>query len=534
MTSGRPFGDYRQKGKTLQAGLNWLRDKLKERACELSVSTWENSRLPEFLWLTLLLFHNRASPPHDALRKLAQQWPPLTGGSIDARLSLISHSYIAALPDDLARSLIAEIIVVAGGASALRPLALLDSLPAIKIWRELLARPQDSDWEVLGNALLHAASFHSDFATDICWFLDVVAVQIGATEEPAGLKPACDEKRTGYPANRKEEGGFFRTLELQERMHHPSGWATAFWDLVFKRFPFQGDEQPIEEHRELPYIVDHIMPSVFAALHKHFVDTRTSTLDPVHDAAFGIAFHSCALAAECVRLRCHDRVFGLVALRSICEATINLGYLINKSNPDTWQKFRDYGYGKARLLLEKISAEAPIPAEKDWLATFAGEEKSKHLVDIELGDWSGQNLRGRAMDAGLKHVYDAYYDFTSSVSHAEYLGINLIAYTWDLNPFHRRMHVPRIAPVTLPSVLPSLIRLLNLQLEFIDSIFPRLQFRIPLATSDARAESRVKAGRQREAGGKSGRKGVGGTTGVARRAGGRVHGRAKKGGKRIN
>jgi hypothetical protein len=479
MAESKPFSEYKQKGKTLQAGFNWLREQLKKTGCEMTVSAWRDIRLPEFLWLALILDKLEPARKYEALRSLAAKWVPPAQDRLEDRLSVVSHSFLARLPEKTASFLIGQIIEAAGEPAFLRPLALLDELPGIDLWRKALPSPNNDDWIVLGRVIEMSGDFHSDIATDISWFLNIAAMAIGAIEESEPMRAQCDAKRNGYPANRQSEGGFFRTMELQERQHHESKWPELFWKSVFQKFPAQGARLDSGDPRPTPFVVDQLIAAYFGALHRHFMITRISSVDPVHDVVFGICLHSVSVAFEIVNSRSHNRVLGLFGLRAICEGTINLAYLLKKSDLTLWSRYRDYGYGKARLILEKAPKSDDAIYDQDWLRAFAGEEKAKDLVDIELGDWSCENLRSRAIVASAKEIYDLFYDYTSSVSHVEWLGVNLVAYTWDLNPFHRMMHVPRLAPVVLPSALPSIVRLLNTQASMINTVFPGFEFRLP-------------------------------------------------------
>ena len=154
---------------------------------------------------------------------------------------------------------------------------------------------------------------------------------------------------------------------------------------------------------------------------------------------------------------------------------------MKKGDVALWLKYRDFGYGKAKLINEKYQHNrlSSSVVNLKWINAFGGEKMGKHLVDINLGDWDGNDLRKRSEIADVKDVYDRYYDYTSSVSHSDWLSVNLTGYTWDLNPFHRLQHVPRHHPRLLPSVTPDLIWLLDRQLSILKQAFPDIEFDFP-------------------------------------------------------
>ena len=85
----------------------------------------------------------------------------------------------------------------------------------------------------------------------------------------------------------------------------------------------------------------------------------------------------------------------------------------------------------------------------------------------------------RSKDGGTMDLYDAYFDYTSSVLHGDWLGLNAFGLVWDINPLHRLQHIPRRVLRKVPSVIPDLFRLLNRQIVALDKSLPGLAFSFP-------------------------------------------------------
>ena len=51
------------------------------------------------------------------------------------------------------------------------------------------------------------------------------------------------------------------------------------------------------------------------------------------------------------------------------------------------------------------------------LEALANEDAWLEIKDISVGNWAKLDLRKMATDAGVKDVYDAYYDWTSGFVH---------------------------------------------------------------------------------------------------------------------
>jgi hypothetical protein len=473
---GKPFTEYKRQGKLLKAGFNWLRERMEAEGRVLESTAWADVSLPEYLWFGLLRQSLGPAGRYDQLRELASAWPAHER-QFKVQAPFTSHTFIGkGLSPKVRKQLITRIVGM-GTPDALRPLLLLEHLPALSDWAEVIGGTAvDKDAELLGSILREMHDFHSDAATDACWLLYLVERLKGRLQgEPVEIVQLSD-KYSGAD----EHSGYFRTLELNYRMMRTT-WPSRFWEDVWLKWhpaPARADEAEVYLP---PYWLDQLLPTYLALLQKWFWESRQGSADHVHELMFGLLFHSATIASEVIQLRADHRTLGIHSLRSICEATINFAYLMKKGDVELWLKYRDYGYGKARLISEKYKHYrlASSVVDLEWVRAFAGERQGKYLIDINLGDWDGNDLRQRSEIAEVKDVYDRYYDFTSSVSHSDWLSVNLTGYTWDLNPFHRLQHVPRDHPRLLASVAPDMIWLLDRQLSILKQAFPGIQFTFP-------------------------------------------------------
>jgi hypothetical protein len=147
----QPFSDYKRKGKLLQAGFNWLRERMHEEGRLLESTAWADVSMAEYLWFGLLRDVFPESTRYDVLRQLAKEWPA-SEEQFNVPAPFAGHTFIATgLPENARHELIARIVAL-GGAAALRPLLLLDHLPAREDWaRSIGTQPNDDDASLLGT-----------------------------------------------------------------------------------------------------------------------------------------------------------------------------------------------------------------------------------------------------------------------------------------------------------------------------------------------------------------------------------------------
>ena len=272
----------------------------------------------------------------------------------------------------------------------------------------------------------------------------------------------------------------------------PTAWPTNFWEEVYEKFP-SAPAPP--EHQ---YVTDNSPATTYqlltcvGLLYEHFRATRQGSDDRVHETAFALVFSATALVYEVIEFTAQTRFSGLAALRTVTECAINMAFLTSKSDPDLWHRFRAYGSGQAHLISTKLESSLASANCVDplWISAFLHEEHAKMFTDIQLGDWTGENIRSRAEQGSTKDLYDSYYDYCSSLLHGDWLGAATFGTTWDLNPFHRLQCVPRRYPRNFPSVMPDLFRVMNRILDSLVTMYPGFDFRLP-ALELSRADGSV-------------------------------------------
>ncbi|REJ68198.1 MAG: hypothetical protein DWQ31_08700 [Planctomycetota bacterium] len=483
------FSGFKQHKKTLKAPIPAA---FEGHESKLSVSSWHNVQMPEFLWVALILNEFETDNAIERLRRIAQSWPNISELE-NRKVQPGSLSAIAGLNGTARAAILDTILQVVESKSIIAPLCNLTQLPSRSDWVARFGEEESIEhWKTLGRTVENFSRFQGELATHTCWFISLVGAVSGQMTAAEHLRQGLDEMRSSYPANMKLVGGLFRS-EAGTMREWPTGWPEMFWNEVYDKFPCSPARSGREQPEDYPAIVACAIGSVAIAVSDHYWTSRNRSDDRIHETAFGIALAAAALANEVIELRSHTRFSGLASLRTITECAINLSFLVQKNEPDLWARFRLYGSGQAHLISTKLNNDLASANCVDslWIEAFLQEEQSKDFINIELGDWSGDNLRSRAEESGTKDLYDSYYDYSSSLLHGDWLGAATFGTTWDMNPFHRLQRVPREYPRNIPSVIPDLARVLNRMLDTLDSLYPGLTFRLqePQLPEDGEAEN---------------------------------------------
>jgi hypothetical protein len=146
---------------------------------------------------------------------------------------------------------------------------------------------------------------------------------------------------------------------------------------------------------------------------------------------------------------------GMSALRVLSETTIVLTWM-SKQDSSVYERFQDYGRGKAKLMKQHMETLAgSFPGNPPALLT----EAIRHIENSLGGDWgqefqevnleptfSGLTVRQMAVDSGLEDEYRHIYQSSSGASHGEWWAIEDYAMQRCMNPLHLFHRIPSFDP----------------------------------------------------------------------------------------
>jgi hypothetical protein len=154
--------------------------------------------------------------------------------------------------------------------------------------------------------------------------------------------------------------------------------------------------------------------------------------------------------------------------------------LFTKDDPALWLQYRRYGAGQGKLaFLKNIrEEEAPEFVDLKLLEGLADEDMWLEFQDIQIGHWANLNLRTMSEQAGVKDVYDKFYDWSSGYAHGHWLSVRDTVFINCVNPLHRFHRIPGPPVRVMPSVLPDGCKLINRMLDDLNSLYPPLKLRL--------------------------------------------------------
>ena len=456
----------------------------------IELQSWKDDRLPEMLWAALIVSYFEQPT---ALRLMARAISYLgeqkKSESEESPVSVgcdVTHTGLSQMEDSFLREFLSRLTPDEKCRAVLRPLLLLEDLPARDAWIEAVRmQPEPEDWRDLMQAVAVTLDHQSQEATD-CRYARVRAALLGGRLHMPREKidelvayPNV-ELRKVRPSIRATEGSM--GMMFQGSVSHE--WPSKFWGQCLRDTECWS-LQVETSNPKLPQVGTTLtrVQEVRQLLIGHCNQTRSSTAaDARHDTAFGVGLYSLNALEDLLRIGTGNTVSARFGLRSLVDNLITLAYLTHKDDLQLWKSYRVFGAGQAKLQYLKLEGDVTQPSYVDLatLQNLANEDTWEEFLQIELGHWEKSNTRKMSEDAGVKDFYDRFYGWTSTYSHGHWGAIRDTVFDTCGNPLHRLHRIPRTAPRSLPDVVPDAAACMDKILEIISRCYPDFPHRVTI------------------------------------------------------
>lgn len=452
-------------------------------------SSWYSDFLPNLLWACILTSFLDRSAYLALFRSIISNAVEIDEAR---RPVVLAHNHLAGTSAELFDQIFRPILHDENARTYLRALVLVDCLPDKDHWERHLEKPEPRDLSTLAHAVADNFDHQSERATDVRWMKAVYAIVGGRFRFPSSFAEMLDEFRL-YPdkGDMRKVRPAIRSFEMSIRNFEigMEGFSDrppkplmgeTFWAEMKSKSECSFPTDPKYPTQPSAELRDELM-QLMQETQVHFDRTLVTTdIDPRHDGAFGIVLFAMSYLLTLTAFYGHDFPYSRVILRSIVEAFITLEYLGTKDDPSLWGQYRRYGAGQAKLaFLKNIDAtSAPDFFNLDTIENLANEDMWMEFEDIQIGNWAKTDLRSMAQQAGVKDVYDRYYDWSSGFAHGHWIAVRETAFVTCMNPLHRFHRIPGAPLATLPSVLPDAARLLNRMLDRLNALYPSIKTRL--------------------------------------------------------
>ena len=439
---------------------------------QLKLSSWAKERMPEYLWLGLILMEYGREEGFEKAGAILNNISTQVVNLLEPKLSQIfGLSY-----ND--QESVYQIILGQVESDVLSPLTVLYRAREYPQFNEVFNIPEinfEARLKQLTNAIEIYSPHQSHEATDLRFLtlgLHIFGDRIHISKDaPNALEALSSYPHTSHDDERmKMYRPTIRAMEGSFRENKDSEFASEFWKrigMITRCNPIQimheenqlNHQSFIEQYRK---VLEYITNS-----HK-----TESLLDDRFDVIIGSITYALRLFSEISDNNTGNGILGRYGIRTIIEILIILKYLLKRENehPAIWEEYKLYGISKYKLVLLKARENELeetshfVPPLVDMLVN---EIKWEEFIDVDLKYFDRQGIREKSIEVGEKYLFDLFYDYDSSFAHGLWGAVREASMLKCDNASHQYHIVPDIFGVqNLPDVKADcrsiMMRLLDL------------------------------------------------------------------------
>ena len=448
----------------------------------LKLTSWAKERMPEYLWLGLILRHYGRKEGFEKslqiLYEISKSIPSLSHPRLSIVLSLPAND----------QKKVYEIVCSVIDSSVMSPLTILYRKDAHRLFNEYFFVPQvrvEDRISILTGAIVTYFPAQSFEATDLRFLALTLMLFDGRLRLPREVCNILQEypntdhtdelMRMYRPTVRSLEG----SMELCMSQTGPvkdNQFNLEFWRDIGMLTPC--NLMVIKFDEGLNAQSEFIDDCRTAVEYVVVTNKEKSLADDKFDVIVGSVNYALKIFAEIDSQSLGNSIVGRHAIRTIIEVYIILKYLLRKEpeKPTIWKDYKLYGISKYKLIVLK-ARESPLQETPHFVLPIAdaivNETMSEEFIDVDLKYFDKQGVREKSIDVGEKELYDVMYDYDSSFSHALWGAIRESAMLHCDNASHQYHCVPDIySSQRLPDVKPDCEKIMKALFSLLGDAFP--------------------------------------------------------------
>lgn len=472
---------------------------------------WERDLLPEMLWTASLLVEEwpDRGEHHAALSRLDDLVPD---GREVLNGTISSFALVPADRRPEARRWLADTKALTDDFA--NALSLYSECPAgwmVEDWLQDHTPDSETGVEYLRKLVLRMRDGYSSYAAQLRWVL----LARMAKNRKLTLTAEMVDLMKRYPRSLDDDerakveslirASTLSMVSLPGAPNGTSGWTRAFWRQNRTLSPCERsaplaltdeDEPELDLDTEAPKLLTSAVSTGFVdsveGLERNLRGLQDQVeldlYEPVTDEV------KMGLASRQVRLlrRFVEQPSGWTtersahALRPMVDTRILAAWLVDKNDPELFERYKSFGQGKLKLLklnfedhIEKRGATEPTHDEYlAWLDARVNEEVMEEYQTISLApSFADRSIFKMAEDVGLKDLYDLVYAPLSGESHGDWGSLRLHDLDRCANPLHRYHRLGRFGEREETVTLDYVFTVVALVSETVELIFD--SYRIP-------------------------------------------------------
>ncbi len=391
----------------------------------LNPTSWHEDRLPEYIWLGLILmnFKNRKEGIESIgliFKAISKKVNYLVKPKLSNIFSLTHEE----------QETIYKIIIDKIDYRILSPLTVIYRTEEYNLFNAYFYEESISVTEriqTLSKAIKLYYDHQSHESTDLRYCISSLSIFQGKMHFSESQKDMT-EMLIEYPyLEHKDEKmrsirPFIRTLEMQEMPGTSNEkFANNFWKEISMKKECNPSWIKYEENDQVDNTM-FIKNFQYILKYIKIKDKESSIFDHKYDVLIGSSVYLLKIFNDIVTNKLTNSILARNAFRTIIEVYIMMKYLLKVENEhlNIWEEYKVYGIGKYKL---------PLLKERDGIVSgtshfytpiiefLVNEMKLEEFVDIDLRYFDKKNIKGKSVEVDESDLYNLSYEYDTNFVH---------------------------------------------------------------------------------------------------------------------
>ncbi len=391
----------------------------------VTTTSWLNDRLPEYLWLGLILMNFDRTEGIKTACKILEEISKINKDLIKPKLSSILSL------DDIQQINIYQIVCAQTSPECLSPLTVIYRNSKYPVFNEYFNVYQitfDERLSLLNKAIKQYYDHQSHYATDLRYVVSLMVIY----QDKLRVNSNCGnivEAIQSYPFTNHDDEKMksyrpaIRTLEMSNFEDDQNTiFVEQFWTDIGLKNECQptiiGDENSMTEINYNEYIEAYQKKLTYLI----YEQKKLSILDDKFNVIIGTISYALKIFNELVDSNLGDGILGRNAFRTILESYVNLKYLLllEKENSNVWKEYKFYGIGKYKFALLKNrenQEHKAIHFNEPLIDAIVNEDTWEEFISIDPNFYDKKNIKEKFIAVGELQFYETCYEYNNNFVH---------------------------------------------------------------------------------------------------------------------
>ncbi|MCC3358189.1 DUF5677 domain-containing protein [Bacillus sp. REN16] len=459
-----------KKGKIISPMNSMLGDKL-------LLNSWTTERLPEYIWLGLILLNYDRKKGLEIGQKILYLMSKLELDFSKPKISLITNA------NEQQQKEIYKIISSLVEPNVLAPMTIILRDEEYKLFNEFFYDKKltvDNRLSIIKDAVEKFYDPQSDITTDLRYLAICLPLFKGEIKIFEGLKGIDAIKNYSMCNHDDDEMKLYRpSIRSFEGFDHEKkndSFISYFWTelgMITDCKPMFIDFSKSNTDVGI-FIID-----TKDAFQQLMLENKESQLDSAKfKVLIGSTIYMIKIIEELIEKELENSILGRHGFRTILEVYIMIKYLIKNenTNPNIFSDYQIYGVGKYKHVLLRVRESSIINEyshiELPILHGIVNEPMLEEFLDIDVRYFDTQSIKKKFELVDENELYETYYEYDNNFVHGFWGAIRESSMIFCENPLHKYHTIPDIDNFQkLPSVVYDTEKVFKKHIEMLSCQF---------------------------------------------------------------